>query len=85
MESVYLDILPEELLYTISSYLSHKDVVGTKGIIKFNFEKIFQYKYNKFYENIILLSLDNELSIGNYIKKDDFWSRMISDMEWTIY
>ena len=87
MESNYLKELPSELLIIVSSFLIYEDIIKLHklNLILLNSERIFQNKYTEFYIFIKQFSNNQDLKIKDYIKEDNFWDNMLSDMDWVEY
>ena len=87
MDNNFLKRLPSELLIIISSFLIYEDIIklNNLNLIELNLEEIFQNRYTEFYIFIKQFSNDQDLKIKDYIKKDNFWNDMLSDMDWIEY
>ena len=79
MENTYFEIVPEELSVIIFSYVDNNYLITSLNYV--NIEKVFQNKYNNLYIMINLLKKDKELNIYRYIKDENFWNILYSDME----
>ena len=82
MESTYLGTIPQELSVIILSYLDNNYLINNLNYLNYvNIEEIFRNKYNKLYVMISKLSKDKELNICRYIKEENFWKTLYSDIE----